>query len=188
MRGDLEFKRQSVHLLVGLSEAYLVWLLKPVIGLYIFIPLAVTLLFLYYAPRIAPNAPVVSHLLFHFERKEDLSSFPFKGAFMFNVGIVFPIVFLDTQTACAAIAVLALGDSFSTIVGKSYGRHRIGVKSLEGFLAFVAAAYVGALLFVDQQTALTFAFIGGLVELLININDNLTIPVSLTLASILLGL
>ena len=107
---------------------------------------------------------------------------------MFNVGIVFPIVFLDTQTACAAIAVLALGDSFSTIVGKSYGRHRIGVKSLEGFLAFVAAAYVGALLFVDQQTALTFAFIGGLVELLININDNLTIPVSLTLASILLGL
>lgn len=185
---NLEFKRQTVHLLVGLFEAMLVFLLKPAIGAYVLVPLSATILFLYFAPRLGAHLPGISHLIFHFERKRDIQEFPFKGAFWFNVGIIVPVAFLDTNLACASIAVLACGDSASTLFGKFWGAPRIHGKSIEGFLAFIAFAYAGALLFVSPQTALLFAVIGGLAELFIRIDDNLSIPISLTIAAILTGL
>jgi dolichol kinase len=184
----LEFKRQSVHLIVGLFEASVVWVLKPRIGAFILAPLAATILFLYYAPRAFPKAPGISHLLLHFERAEDISSFPFKGAFWFNVGIIFPVLFLKTPTACAVIAVLACGDSASTLVGKFWGKHRIGDKSFEGLLAFIVAASIGAFLFTMPGLSVFFALLGGYVEFFVKVNDNLSIPASLTLLSLLLGL
>lgn len=185
---NLEFKRQTVHLLVGLFEAMLVLLLKPVIGVYILLPLSATIFFLYFAPRRGAHLPGISHLIVHFERRRDIKEFPFKGAFWFNVGIIVPVAFLETHLACASIAVLACGDSASTLIGKFWGTPRIHGKSVEGFLAFIAFAYAGALIFVSAQTALFFAVIGGLAELFIKVDDNLSIPISLTFAAILTGL
>jgi len=176
----LEFKRQVVHLLVGLFEAVLVLFLKPVIGVFILVPLFATICFLYYSPRLLPKAPGISHLIHHFEREADVESFPFRGAFFFNVGIVIPVLLLDTPLASAVIAILAFGDSSSTLIGKFYGKHRIGRKSLEGLLAFFVGGSVGAAMFVSLQFAVILAVVGGLVEFFIKVNDNLSIPIILT--------
>ena len=174
--------------MVGLFEALVVLALKPRMGAYIVVPLAATILFLYCAPRLAPRMPGISHLLFHFERREDVRAFPFKGAFWFNVGILFPVAFLRTPLACAVIAVLACGDSASTLVGKFYGTHRIGRKSFEGLIAFMMASSLGASFFAKPAVAVLFALVGGYVEFFIKVNDNLSIPISLTAAALLLGL
>ncbi|MFH1788839.1 MAG: hypothetical protein ABH834_05625 [Candidatus Altiarchaeota archaeon] len=184
----LEFKRQAVHLLVGLFEAMLVFILKPAIGVYVLTPIAATILFLYYAPRIGAHLPGISHLITHFEREKDVKKFPFKGALLFNVGIIVPVALLETRTACTVITVLACGDAASTLVGKFWGTPRINGKSIEGFVAFIAAAYGGALLFTVPETAFMFALIGGFVELFFKVDDNLSIPISLTGAAVLTGL
>ena len=182
----LELKRQLVHLLVGLFEALLVFMLKPVYGWLVVFPLLATLLFLYYSPRVGMHLPGIRHLVIHFERTADVAEFPFKGAFFFNTGIIAPVLLLDGQMAAAVIAVLAFGDSASTLFGKFFGTPRINGKSIEGFTAFIVFGYMGALLFVPVKIALLFAVVGAIVELTLRINDNLSIPVSLTFAALVL--
>jgi len=186
---SLEAKRQAVHMLVGLFMAAAVWYAKPALGDYMIAPMLIIITTLVVTPRIAPKFPVISHLLFHFERKEDIERFPFKGAVWYNVGITFPIILLSRETACAVIVILSIGDAASTIVGKFYGRHRMGHKSLEGSAAFLMSSFVGALTLLSMENAMILAMSGTLIELLDSrLDDNLSIPLGLTIVSRLVGL
>lgn len=89
-----------------------------------------------------------------------------------------------TDLATLAICFLAFGDVAATAVGERYGKTKIGNKSLEGSIAFVAAAVsVGLLLSltgvpVMYGIILAGAFIAAGVELLpLPVNDNLLIPI-----------
>lgn len=184
----LEFKRQFVHIFSGILMAALVWFAKPLLGFYILVPMVTLVFLLWTIPRIMPNIPVVRDLIFHFEREEDIKNFPFKGAFWYNVGIILPVILLERNIACAIIVILSLGDGMSTIVGKFFGKHRIGRKSIEGFLSFFTFSALGAGVIVEPVTAITLALIGGLIEMVEFFDDNLMIPVGLTLTAMLLGL
>lgn len=101
------------------------------------------------------------------------------------------IVFLSFEKEVAILALLyiAVGDPLAGIVGKRFGRLRIGSKSVEGTLAFaVGAGAVGCALIaggldVPYWVALSGAGLGALVELAPSpLDDNLTVPpVSATL-------
>jgi dolichol kinase len=95
--------------------------------------------------------------------------------------LLLAVCFADSlKFALAVIAILAFGDSFSTLIGRS-GAHKLpfsGRKTLEGFGAFVVAATVGASLFIRPELALGYSFILGVVELVdLKADDNLSIPI-----------
>ncbi|MDD5100568.1 MAG: hypothetical protein PHP66_06405, partial [Syntrophales bacterium] len=101
------------------------------------------------------------------------------------LGIGLTLFFYQAGIATAAIVFLACGDVMATTVGERYGRTKIvREKSLEGTLAFVAAAILSGVLLNLTFVPLPFglllagAIVAAGVELLpLPFNDNLTIPV-----------
>ncbi len=190
MKSDfvLEFKRQMVHLFLGLGITVAVYFFYPIYGNLILIPLMISVSIMIILPRIVSDLKVANHLLYHFERDHDIINFPFKGAIWYCIGIIFPILFLPLNIACAIIAVLSAGDSMSTIIGKFYGKYRIGHKSIEGFLGFIAFGFIPAVFFVPPSSALVLAFLGAIIELVNFIDDNFLVPVGLTILYYILNI
>jgi dolichol kinase len=191
----LEIRRQLFHLILGSVIAAVVWILKPAYGNLIVLPLLAAIILLLAIPRIAPDLTVSSHLLTHFERKKDINSFPYKGAVYYGIGIIFPIILLPVELACVVILILSAGDSLSTIIGKFYGRHRIGLKSVEGTLAFIISSLAACMIFLwlagrtdlaPAAAGLTLA--GSLIELQPFLDDNMAIPMLLAILARLAGL
>jgi len=181
----LELKRQLVHLFMGILISLSVYFLDPFMGRWVLLPLIVMLLFIFTLPRLITDIWLFNHLFLHFEREDDIMNFPFRGAFWYGVGIIPPILFLPLNPACAVIAVLSAGDSMSTIVGKFLGKRRYGHKSVEGFLSFFVFGFLAAAVFVSPELALMFAFLGAVMEFLSFIDDNLLIPLSLSVFYVL---
>ncbi|MEK6744090.1 MAG: hypothetical protein AABZ15_10780 [Nitrospirota bacterium] len=106
------------------------------------------------------------------------------GTAPYVLGIGLTLFFYRTDIATAAICFLAFGDVAATTVGERYGRTKIsGEKSLEGTLAFVAAALtVGFLLPLAGISLMHGIMLAGAiaaagVELVpLPVNDNLVIP------------
>lgn len=99
------------------------------------------------------------------------------------LGIGLSLYLYPPEVATAAICFLAFGDVSATLIGEQYGRTKIGDKSLEGTVAFVAAAGLSGFLLSLLGVALApwLLAIGVLtaagVELLaLPVNDNLLIP------------
>ena len=122
-----------------------------------------------------------------FERKD---ANPFTGAMFFYIGCTIAFVVFPFNIASAACAMLAVGDSLSTIVGTRLGRHKIGRtgKSFEGSAACFVGSLVAGVFFVAPHIAVLGALAATATELLPKINDNLSIPVVSGLAMFLLVL
>ena len=107
------------------------------------------------------------------------------GILPYVLGVGLTFLFYRTDIATAAILFLVCGDVTATMIGEQFGRTKIvGEKSLEGTLAFVAAAVVAGVLLNLTALQLPFGLLcaGGIiaagVELLpLFLNDNLVIPV-----------
>jgi|MudIll2142460700_1097286.scaffolds.fasta_scaffold229218_2 dolichol kinase len=107
------------------------------------------------------------------------------GTAPYVLGIALTLLLYRTDIATAAICFLAFGDVAATATGERYGRTKIsGEKSLEGTLAFVAAAVLSGLLLnlaglhLAHGLILAGALVAAGVELLpLPVNDNLVIPV-----------
>ena len=92
-------------------------------------------------------------------------------------------LFFDKELAILALMYIAVGDPLAGMIGKRYGRVKIGSKSVEGMLAFaVGAGGVGCALIavgldVPYWVALAGAGVAAAVELApIPVDDNLTVP------------
>gem|GEM_PF-1318255 len=87
------------------------------------------------------------------ERKNTL---PFKGAIEFGIGCFLATILFTETVAIACIAVLALADAMSTLVGYYFGRHKLPTnskKTWEGSTAFFATSLAILLLFVNPAYA-----------------------------------
>ncbi|MEE9323359.1 MAG: diacylglycerol/polyprenol kinase family protein [Candidatus Aenigmarchaeota archaeon] len=115
-------------------------------------------------------------LLFRFERKDVRN--PFTGAMFFYLGCTITFILFPLPIASAACAMLAVGDSLSTLIGKKFGKHMIGRKTFEGFMACFLGSLLAGIFFVSPVLSFTGAIASSLTELLPRINDNLTIPVA----------
>lgn len=107
--------------------------------------------------------------------KVDLSA-----ATYFIISSFFTILLYDKFVAMAAISYNSIGDFFSAIIGRRFGKTKYmgGKKSIEGSIAcFVSCFIVGFLIFnplVAVIGALAATFAEGF---LIEVNDNLSIPI-----------
>ena len=122
---------------------------------------------------------VFSSLLRQRELHNDLT-----GATYLFAGISLTVLLFDRNAAIASILVLTLSDPLAAIIGKKFGRNKIGLKSVEGSIAFFLSAAV-IIWFVVKPDIFLLLFISALVTFVeaapLFINDNLSIPLSLGL-------
>jgi dolichol kinase len=184
----LEVRRQFFHMILGSCIGIAVYFLKPMYGNLILVPLVAALAILFFTSNFGREIVVSRHLIMHFEREKDAKKFPFKGAIHYGVGIFFPILLLSTEKACMIIFILSVGDAMSTLIGKFYGSHRIGDKSIEGFIAFVLSSFIACAVFIILigrpdlvGLAGLLCVVGAFVEFQGFIDDNLMVPLVLAI-------
>lgn len=109
---------------------------------------------------------------------------PLMGAITFYIGATVAAAAFSEPVAAAAIAVLALADAASTVVGFYLGRHKLPVnpkKSWEGSATFALISFAVLLFFVSPFRAFLTAWIAMTIETLPRIDDNISIPLTVGL-------
>lgn len=177
----LEIKRQPFHILLGLLLIALIYydLLKPMILL---ITIIIVIIFSILIKKTKPKT--IYKLLQFIEREDALEKIPGKGLIAYLTGTLLALILFEKDIAIASIMILALGDSFSRLIGP-FGRIKHpfnNTKFLEGVIAGIIAASLGAMLFIKPLEAIVASFFAILLEgidlkiLKFKIDDNLTIP------------
>jgi glycerol-3-phosphate acyltransferase PlsY len=175
--------RKLYHLLGGLALLSLYYLLgrqRALIcyGLLVLVVLAIDIARL----RVPALNQFIQTRFSSFIRKNEANKLTGTAPYVLGIGL--SLLLYRTDIATAAVCFLAFGDVAATAVGERYGRTKItGEKSLEGTLAFVAAAVtVGFLLPltgipITHGIVLAGAVAAAGVELVpLPVNDNLVIP------------
>jgi len=209
-----EYKRQLIHLAGGVLIALGVSKLMPVYGKLTVLPILAGVVVFKLLPKIRDILGIHNHLMEKYERDKDLKTTPYKGAINYGLGIAAPILFLKVELACAVIMILSVGDSLSTIVGKTIGRTPVGFrdlkkclsfldkenlshpwinsfvcritrtqttnKTLEGFVGFMVGGFIGSVFCIGVLQGFFLSIIGGFLELLVPLDDNISIPWLLT--------
>ena len=135
------------------------------------------------------NVPLISTITLWAADRSELQEFNTAPIFH-ALGIALSLLLFPSNIGYAAIAVLTLGDSSASLIGKRYGKTRIPFnrgKSVEGSLVGMIFAFLGAMLFVDPITAIIGAVVGMFIEALpLPIDDNLLMPLAAGLLMYLL--
>ncbi|MBU0627569.1 MAG: hypothetical protein KKC75_00120 [Nanoarchaeota archaeon] len=177
----LEIKRQPLHILLGLFLVVLIYHDLLTVPMLVAAILAATIGSIFIR-KTKPKE--IYKALSIVEREDDLKNMPGKGLIAYLVGALIALILFKKEIAMAAMIILALGDSFSRLIGP-FGKikHPFNdARFLEGVIAGIAAASLGAMLFVKPAEAITASFITMLLEgielKLFNhkIDDNITIP------------
>lgn len=183
----LEIKRQLFHLF-----AILLWLI-PILyfptWLTLILFLAVISVNLAVVLRIEPFFKFFGFFIDHLEREKNRNN-PSLQAFYANIGILVSFLIFG-KLAVVGVIVLAVGDSFSTFVGKIWGKNNLFYsekKTVEGSLAFFISVYLVMLLvFKESREAVFVTSVSALLESFeLNIDDNLLIPLVSTAVAYLM--
>jgi len=178
-----ELFRKLVHLVFGLSIAGMVLAAgqaaaAAILAGGVFIGLLLVDLILR-----GHRLPLFSVLVDNFDRNDRL---PGRGALYFGISALVCVILFPVTISVPAIVTLAVLDSVTTIVGRRFGRTRIyNGKSWEGTLAGIVVTTLVLLIFLSPAGAVAVAVLAGIIELVSPIDDNLSIPVAV---SVLLAL
>lgn len=169
-----EYLRKTSHLLFGLLVAGVILFFPTyhaamIIGFSLYIGLIMIDLC-----EKGYRIPLISNIIDHMGREGE---FPGKGAFFFVFSALVTLMFFPSTIAAISVAVLAVLDGFSTIIGIRFGKHRIWKKkTLEGFLGGVIITTVLLMFISTPIFAILISLVAGFVELLSPVDDNLIIP------------
>lgn len=137
-----EYKRKSIHILNGMWVFALPFFSRPIAIILVLIA------FLYVFFMARPNSIFGSFFSSSFEamaRKEDHEKGFLVGPTIYVVMVLLVVIFLDFRIAGSVFAMLAFGDGLATVIGITYGKHKIFKnKTGEGFLAFVLSSFIAS--------------------------------------------
>jgi dolichol kinase/phosphoserine phosphatase len=172
-----EVLRQSVHMSAFL--ALFMWMISPLLSFSLLFSLSVAYIFSEGLRMDGVFIFPVERFVQYLGRKEELHLFVVNPLYLV-IGILTPLLLFVPPISYIAVAVLAFGDSISTIVGLKLGRYHIPynkTKSLEGSISgFIVAAFISSL-FVSPFFAIIAALSGMIIESLpLPFNDNVSIP------------
>lgn len=175
---EVEAKRDFVQIFAGIV-AFLILLLGYFPQTILFSFILVLMSLSTYATLNRSSS--ISKFLFSLERKNEAFG---KGAFWLAFGLVFAMAFVHMPQLLAIAIALFFGDSFATLVGMRFGRHKLiynKEKSVEGVIAFFVVVALLAY-FVVGISSLIYATVGALVEGAAGkqIDDNLAVAIALT--------
>lgn len=150
---ELEFRRQIMHLLVGVLFVLLIYF--NIFNVYIiFLILILGIILSIISKKI--KIPFIYWMLKNFDRPSHIKSFPGKGPLFMICGILLSLVIFQKNVALASIMILSVGDSLSHIVGRYFGKTKhplSNIKLLEGSIVGTIAAFLGAMIFVSALEA-----------------------------------
>jgi len=179
----LEITRDALHLIIGVAIISLAMLLPDPRGLIIALIIVGFILGSY----TIISKGKFSRMLYRFERKNTYFG---SGAIWLALGALLSMGFIFSRNfLIAVLAAIFIGDPLATIVGVKFGKHRIFYnreKSVEGSFAYFVAVLAVAYPFIGLY-ALPIALIAAFVESWgIEIDDNLMVPIILSILLFLL--
>ncbi len=104
----------------------------------------------------------------------------FTGATYILLSVCCTVVLYDKYIAIMALAFIIVGDTFAALIGRKFGRHRFGRKSIEGSLGCLAGTV--AVAFLVPHVPFAAGLFGAVVATVTeaastNIDDNISVPV-----------
>jgi len=114
----------------------------------------------------------------------------FSGATYILLSVCLTVALYSKPIAIAALAFIIVGDVLAALIGRKFGRHRFGRKSVEGSLACLLGTLAVALLV--PEIAMPVGVFGAVVATVTEaasskIDDNISVPIISGLAMTLLG-
>lgn len=182
MLNPLETRRQILHLIFGLIVSVFVY--SGFLGVAELLSIVSAGIIISIISK-KYKIPVIIWFLDKFERADAKAKFPGRGAIYFFAGALLSVLLFHKSVAAASVVILALGDSVAPLIGQ-FGRIRhpfSDAKFLEGMIAGIIAASIGASFFVNPVEAFAasvFAMIAEGIDInLFNekVDDNLIVPV-----------
>ena len=130
---------------------------------------------------------IISKVLSLFERDHHMQNFPGRGILFYTIGAYFCFIFFDAYLAYAGIMILSVGDAFTNIIGRHFGKIKTKLnpnkyieRTIVGVLVSIPIAYY----FVPNLfAAISASCVAMLLEmphfkiLGLEIDDNLLIPI-----------
>ncbi|KYC44570.1 MAG: Cytidylyltransferase family protein [Candidatus Methanofastidiosum methylothiophilum] len=110
----------------------------------------------------------------------DYEEVDLSAATYFIISSFFTVLLFEKFIAIAAISYNSIGDFFSAIIGKRFGKIKYmgGKKSLEGSIACFVSCFIVGLFVLNPLMAIAGALAATFAEgYLIKVNDNLSIPI-----------
>lgn len=104
----------------------------------------------------------------------------FTGATYILISVCCTVALYDRPIAVAALAFIVVGDTLAALVGRKFGRHKFGRKSVEGSLACLAGTIGVALVVpgIPLAAALLGAVVAAVTEALsTKVDDNISVPI-----------
>ena len=179
-----EYARQVVHIFFGIGIAVIIQTLGKDLALPVFLIILFWGLVLSDALARGHRIPLISSIVHNLERPGVL---PGKGAILFVFSSIFCLFFFPVSVVVPPIVILAVLDGVAALVGRKYGRHRIGNgKSWEGTASGIAVTATVLCVLISPLRALGVSTIAGLIEIGTPIDDNLVIPPIMCLLLIML--
>ncbi len=178
-----ERARKAAHVLSNLSACLVIWVLGlqttsylVLLALFVGIPVM-------HLTVMGIKVPGIEGWLTRVGR---VGETPGEGPLYNALGILFALGLLrsDPLAAVAVILMFGLGDGFATYIGTTYGKHKLpwnNNKTMEGTLGFMAGATCAILILPVPATLLVAALAAIVESLPLKLNDNITLPVVLSL-------
>jgi dolichol kinase len=181
----LEIRRQLLHLLYG--PLIIVLYQEGIINLNILLGVIIAgAVISFFVKR--RKLSLIRRILSHFERDHHMEKFPGRGILFYTIGAYLVLLIFQREVAYAGILILAIGDAFSNVVGRHWGRLKTPLnphKFLEGTFVGIMVSFPIAYYFVpDWVAAATAATVAMFLELPhikiseFEIDDNLIIPLA----------
>jgi len=114
----------------------------------------------------------------------------FTGATYILLSVCLTVALYRKPIAIAAMGFVIVGDSLAAIIGRRFGRHKLGKKSLEGSLGCLLGAAIVTVFAPDLRLGIGLlgAVVATIVEALpFGIDDNITVPILAGLSMTLLS-
>ncbi len=180
-----EVARKTIHL-SSLSIPVIYYFISREVALLLLVPLftgffLVDLLKNFYAPVSTWYHRTFDAML----RTHELEKKPYlNGATHITLGALLLVIFFPKIIVITTFSMVSISDTFAAIIGKAFGKHRFGEKSIEGSIAFFLSALIiiaivpelniviGLVMAITATLTETFLVrIGNL-----KVDDNLSIP------------
>jgi dolichol kinase len=183
-----ELVRKAIHLF-SLSIPTIYFFISRQLALCLLVPITAAFIIVdtarYYIPSVAQW--FYKWFCWLLRRHEtDIHKKRLNGASNVLISALLCVLFFPKIIAINAFTILIISDTTSALIGRRFGRHRFLAKSFEGSMAFFISAVLVILvapkiaqLPLEYTIGFIAAAVGTVVEALpINIDDNLTIPLS----------
>lgn len=119
----------------------------------------------------------VYQMILYFEREKNIER-PGIQAIWANLGIMLSFLLFGRDCSAVGVVLLAVGDTFATLVGTHIGRVKFFEKTLEGSFAFFFCSFCVLYFMIGWEKALVISSLGAIAEVLpLKLDDNFSVPV-----------